>query len=128
MEKGLVDITGIVDKKELVKKLWYNTSHAGSGYLHMTVSEPNEPEIDESIRTGYVDYISGKPIKTWVDRDFVDPSLYDKYAGKGKFQYVVNLLKKQSIKMTMGEEFSVKLEKSLNSAFEELSKGRSQKE
>ena len=53
---------------------------------------------DDSIRAeeavkGYIDYFKGRVIKTDLSGDTVNPAGFDRDAGEGKFQSVVNRLR-----------------------------------
>lgn len=91
----MVDVTG-VDRKELLKGLWINSSPAaffmGLGGPQFEYPQANDREIQ---RGGYVDYYRGRMIKSAVfsEKNIIDPYLYDRDIGQGSFQRIVNQLK-----------------------------------
>ena len=54
------------------------------------------PEFDESAAElsvkKYIDYFQGRCIKADISGDYVDPGLYDRDAGSGAFQKIINEL------------------------------------
>jgi len=46
--------------------------------------------------TRYIDYFNGRPIKTDLSKDTVDTWLYNRDAGKGKFEAIVEMLRKRN--------------------------------
>lgn len=88
-----VDISGI-DKATLLVCLARGTVPAS----FFTANGVVAPEIDLkaakcAIGSGYIDYFSGRAIKTDLSEDRVDPWLYDRDAGVGKFAEIVEKLK-----------------------------------
>jgi len=95
-----VDISGL-DIHDVVRALWRETNFIGTPLQivrHIPSATPKEPsnqEIDEALKMrSTIDYIAGKPIKTDFSNIYaVDPFYYDRDAGKGKFQDVINTLR-----------------------------------
>ena len=95
MTDGHIDITGI-DKAELLVALYHGTHPLGMGVLH------DNPEfgIDDakaalaSEPSGRLDYVSGRPIKVNISGNSFDPALYDRDAGEGAAQRIVDMLNK----------------------------------
>ena len=85
-----------LDKVELLKNLWKNQIMAA----YYTFSGKQAPDFDnESAKTvinEYIDYFSGKAIKTNLSGDTVEPYLYDRDAGQGKFLQIVNSMRKKN--------------------------------
>ena len=90
-----VDISGI-DKHQLLQALWTRSKPATffgqSGRVppdfNLTVAK------SQLSNDGYADYICGRAIKTNIyQEDIVDPYLYDRDAGEGAFQEVVDSLR-----------------------------------
>jgi hypothetical protein len=93
--KEMIDITGI-NRRELIRQLWFHTVHVGLGFLHRSENSPNEDEIERAIEADRADYITGKPIKiVHMSEGYVDCTLYDELAGKeGTLRYVVEQMRK----------------------------------
>ena len=104
MQDGHVDITGI-DKPELLVALYHGTHPVGMGFIH------NNPEfgLDDAEAaitaesSGRLDYVSGRPIKANISGDSFDPSLYDREAGEGAAQRVVDSLRKKTKRAGKGK-------------------------
>lgn len=93
MENNTFDITGI-NLYDLIRELWNNTLPLGYGFFHNI--PPSDSDIENSIDDGYIDYLNGRPIKTYFkDPKSVNSSLYDRDAGPGTFKTVVNKLRQQ---------------------------------
>jgi hypothetical protein len=89
----MIDIRGI-DRDKLLYQLWLNQKPAA----FFTVIAPPPYDADAAKRAvdrhGYIDYVCGRCIKTKIfGVDEVDPSLYDRDAGAGTFQRVVDKLR-----------------------------------
>lgn len=81
-ELDLVDINGL-DKVELLRQLWFAQTTA-------FYAEPFDSYAAQNATRRYIDYFCGRPIKCDLSSNFVDPYLYDRDAGKGVFQAVVD--------------------------------------
>jgi len=82
-------------KVALLQALWNETSFA-SWFASTGWSTPpfDLNKAKEVIQAGgYIDYFCGKPIKTDISKDTVDPWLYDRDANKGAFARVCAKLK-----------------------------------
>ena len=91
-----VDISGI-HKVKLLRELW-NEANINGFILQIheaTGIYPsfNEEEAKEAV-TRNIDYFCGKPIKCNISKNKVNPWLYDRETRSGKFQEIVNSLKK----------------------------------
>ena len=94
MQDGHIDITGI-DKVDLLIGLYHGTHPLGMGIIH------NDPgfgsdEAEAALAaepSGRLDYVAGRPIKANISGDSFDPWLYDRDAGEGAAQRVVDGLK-----------------------------------
>ena len=83
-----VDITG-VDKVELLRALWTATKPA-SFFNNMLIMAPNFCEEEASAATeAYIDYYSGRCIKTDISGNKANPFLYDREVGEGAFAKIV---------------------------------------
>lgn len=93
-----VDISGI-NKEELLQALWTRSkpatyfSHSGSTPPTFNFSVAKQ----ELSNDGYADYICGRAIKTNIYlEETVDPYMYDRDAGTGAFQEVVNQIREKN--------------------------------
>lgn len=94
MQDGHIDITGI-DKAELLVGLYHGTHPVGMGFASNNPSFGVE-DAEAAIKgepSGRLDYVSGRPIKVNITGDSFDPWLYDRDAGEGAAQRVVDGLK-----------------------------------
>ena len=89
-----IDISGL-DKVELLKKLWTNIKPASFFSFHPNVSVPsfNEDAAKSAVKN-YIDYFQGRAIKMDLSVDKISPGLYDRDAGIGTFQRVVDSMQK----------------------------------
>ena len=73
--------------------MWENQVTAG----YFIFSGNPQPKFDEKLAKkvvdNYIDYLCGKAIKTNLSGDLVEPHLYDRDAGKGKFLEIVNSMR-----------------------------------
>lgn len=87
--QSLIDISNI-DRNLLLKKLWENSTNK---YNIKQLNFDLSIAMKQIMITGYPDYICGRPIKVDIYKDeLVDPYLYDRENGNGKFQEVVNTI------------------------------------
>ena len=78
--------------KILFKELWLNTITA-SFFKHSGMPPPNYEEPKNYHE--YFDYHCGRPMKLdLTDLSNVDPRVYDRDAGEGKFEAIVKRLRK----------------------------------
>jgi hypothetical protein len=88
-----INIAGI-DKVELLRALWEGSSPARffamSGFPAPSFDNESAKEAVEK----YIDYYDGRCIKSDISGDKVDPWLYNRDAGEGKFEKIVEKLKK----------------------------------
>lgn len=85
----LIDISNI-DKNLLLKKLWENSTNK---YNIKQLNFDLSLSMKQIMITKYPHYIYGRPIKIDIYKDeLVNPYLYDRENGNGKFQEVVNTI------------------------------------
>lgn len=82
-----------LDKVELLKNLWENQVTAAFFTFSGKTAPKFEDELAEKAVNDYIDYFCGRAIKTNLSGDFVEPHLYDRDAGKGKFLEIVNSMR-----------------------------------
>lgn len=70
-----VNIAGL-DKVMLLEHMWQNTYPRGRGMLQGLLPF-NRAQASTAV-TGYIDYFQGRPIKSDISGDEVDPYLYDR--------------------------------------------------
>lgn len=91
----MVDIRGI-NLHELVRELWNNTIPQGMGWLQYDMPLTDD-DIEQAIKQKYIDYLKGRPIKISLhNEDEIDAWGYDRDAGSGTFQKVVDKLRKKN--------------------------------
>jgi hypothetical protein len=55
---------------------------------------PSDDDIEVAMYNGYIDYLNGRCLKThFTDMASIDPFLYDRDAGTGKFASIVEQLR-----------------------------------
>ena len=87
--QSLIDITNI-NRDMLLEKLWENSTNKYNIY-NVTF---NLEIAKKQIKHNNPDYICGRPIKLDIyNNNIIDPYLYDRENGDGKFQEVINLIK-----------------------------------
>lgn len=92
-----VDISGL-DRVELLKELW--RAQVAAGFfgtfegLSMGGGLPFSQASAATAVTQYIDYFCGRAIKTDLSKDTVNPYLYDRDAGPGKFAEIVLRMRK----------------------------------
>lgn len=98
-----VDVRGI-DRVRLLVALYNGTAALGVGLLFnkpgdlsidvaRTVIEHHKAHLGDSHHRVWLDYVAGRPIKTAIFDDDIDPRLYDRDAGKGAFAAIVAALR-----------------------------------
>jgi len=92
-----IDISGL-DKVELLRRL-YERSQPAAFFRMSGMSPPSfgtdEPAPHVAV-TKYIDYYSGRVIKTDLSKDTIDPYLFDRDNGKGAFAEVVSKMRMSS--------------------------------
>ena len=91
---SFIDITNI-DRDRLLEALWNRSKPAAFfGSSNITPPEFNLSGAKSEIsHDGYADYVCGRPIKTNIyTQTRIDPYFFDRDAGHGAFQEVVNSL------------------------------------
>lgn len=92
-KKNTINITGL-DKVSLLKNMWDNMPIA-SFFMQMPHLSPEfDYKSAENAVKNYIDYFSGRCIKTNLSSDFVDPSMYDRDAGTGALAKIVKSMRK----------------------------------
>ena len=97
MNSNNISIKGI-DKVQLLKKLWQGQIPAD--YFAMRgIRGPvfNEETAKEAVKK-HIDYFCGRAIKTNLSGDEIDPYLYDRDAGQGKFAQIVDAMRNEEQK------------------------------
>ena len=84
-----VNIKGL-DKVELLRRLWENQSPEIFLMLIGLPSPPFNEELAKHAVVEYIDYFQGRCIKTDISGDVADTRLYDRDAGSGVFEKIVN--------------------------------------
>lgn len=97
MNSNNISIKGL-DKVQLLKKLWQGQIPAGyfamSGILGPVFNEETAKEVVKK----HIDYFCGRAIKTNLSGDKIDPYLYDRDAGQGKFAQIVDDMRNEEQK------------------------------
>jgi hypothetical protein len=88
---SMVDITNI-DKVKLLEALWKNSQPAVFLSMRCMVVDFDKNKANMAVNK-YIDYFCGRCIKTDLSTNTVNPYLYDRDYGSGKFQQIVNSLK-----------------------------------
>jgi hypothetical protein len=91
----MINISGI-DRDKLLYQLWLNQKPAA--FFALSGSKALAYDADAAKRSadsrGYIDYACGRCIKTEIfGSDEIDPYLYDRDAGPGTFQRIVDQLR-----------------------------------
>ena len=91
-----IDIKDL-NKVELLQALWERqiVPPGSMGIFQGAKTKWTESDSEralEQIEKGYIDYFKGRVIKTDLSGDTVNPRSYDRDAGEGAFQSVVNKL------------------------------------
>ena len=97
MNSNNISIKGL-DKVELLKNIWQGQIPAG--YFAMSgIRGPvfNEETAKEAVKK-HIDYFCGRAIKTNLSGDEIDPYLYDRDAGQGKFAQIVDAMRNEEQK------------------------------
>lgn len=90
-----INLSEFTDRVSLLRGLW-EAQRTASFFAIVPRTTPtfDENKAKTAVK-GYIDYFCGRAIKTDLSKDTIDPYLYDRDAGTGTFQRVVNnLLKK----------------------------------
>lgn len=85
---GQISITGL-DKVKLLEYLWRAQNKASFFALFPQSAPDFDKELAKTAVTTYIDYFQGRAIKADLSGDSVDPWLYDRDAGAGRFQQIV---------------------------------------
>jgi len=84
-----IDIRGI-DKVQLVKKLYENSSPRGMGFLQYRDGGLSDEEALELSKASHLDYVRGRVMKLSVAGDYMRADLYDRDNGPGAAQRCVD--------------------------------------
>ena len=90
----LIDISKL-NKTELLKQLWMKQTVAGFFRINNITPLSFDDEKAKTAITDYIDYFSGRAIKTDLSKDTVDPYMFDRDAGRGTFAKIVEKMKKE---------------------------------
>ena len=102
-EAKFVDISGL-DTVELLRRLWENAKPArffdsfDAQVAGRTPPGWDEAEARKALKHRKIDYLLGRCIKTDFDSNFINPRLYDRDWGVGKFQSIADQLRKDAAK------------------------------
>jgi hypothetical protein len=88
-DKMAVNITGL-DKKEVIRALWENSKVAP---MYMGFGVLSEVDLENACKKDRIDYLCGRVMKINVNKDEVDPHLYDRDNGAGAFKKVIDDLR-----------------------------------
>jgi hypothetical protein len=88
-----IDITDI-DKVKLLEALWHKQKPAAFFTFNLVPPPSFDEKGAKQAVTKYIDYFCGRCIKTNLSGDTVDPFLFDRDAGEGAFQSMVDQLAK----------------------------------
>jgi len=90
---GKISIKGL-NKIALLKALWENMRPAAFfNSFDVILAPPFDVKAAEKAVKSYIDYFNGRCIKCDLSGDEVDPWLYDRDAGAGAFQKIVDGLR-----------------------------------
>lgn len=94
----IVVITGI-DKIKLLFELWKQSKsgfwmHHILEYQELPDSHFDWKSAPKAIDKGFIDFYCSKPIKTDLRENIAKSWLYNKYAGEGTFQEIIEKLSK----------------------------------
>ena len=84
----LIDIRGL-SKLELLKRLVLYSQTNFTRYIF------NEEQAKVVLARGYIDYFAGRAIKCDLTQDKVDPALYNRDAGEGVFEKIVQQMREE---------------------------------
>lgn len=87
-----IDISG-VDKVELLKAMWTAQKPAAFFSLYRVKAPGFDDEAAEDATKKYIDYFSGRAIKSDLSGDTVNPFGYDRDAGQGTLAKIISSLK-----------------------------------
>ena len=93
-----VDITGI-DKKDLLRELW-KRSEPAIVFLMSSVKSPeyDEENAENAINNGFIDYYSGRAIKSDIKGNKVSSDYYNKYNGGNCMEDIVKSLRDEQFR------------------------------
>lgn len=83
-----INISGL-DKVELLRRLHRDQIVAGFFAVNPFLTPVFDADQAASAVKGYIDYFCGRAIKTDLSVDTVNPRMYDRDAGAGKFAQIV---------------------------------------
>lgn len=87
-----INISGL-DKVELLQRLHRGQIIAGFFAGNPSLAPAFDVDKAADAVTSYIDYFCGRAIKTDLSKDSVDPRLYDRDAGAGKFAQIVKQMR-----------------------------------
>lgn len=92
MNSDTVDISGL-DKVELLHALW--RGQVVANFYGGGMSPSFNIDHAKKAVTGYIDYFSGRAMKTNLSGNTAEPRLYNRDAGAGAFERIVSEMRKQ---------------------------------
>ena len=96
MSNDTIDIKGL-DRLKLLQALYDGTRALGLGFLYDRPSGlPEGIAVRYEPASSYIDYCEGRPIKSDLSKDEVDPWAYDRDAGTGAFAAAVDRLREDA--------------------------------
>jgi hypothetical protein len=84
---------GDIDKVMLLEALWYKQKPAAFYAFNMVQSPHFDKVLASKAIETYIDYYCGRCIKMDIHNDTVNPYAFDRDAGVGAFQQVVDQLR-----------------------------------
>jgi hypothetical protein len=92
-----------ITPEQFLLGLWKGTKPFGMGMLNQTC--PTLEIAEQTLKTQYVDYFCGRPIKTsFANHPIYETWLYDRDAGQGQMEKIANMLDGKDIDIDLLEE------------------------
>lgn len=89
---NIVNIAGL-NKVKLLRNLWNRQIVAGFFAMNPSLAPAFDEDLETKAVKYYIDYFCGRAIKCDLSGDEVNPSSYNRDAGPGAFQEVVNSMR-----------------------------------
>ena len=91
-----IDLKGL-DKAEVLAALYNGSRAQGIGVLHASPAVMTKDVAAGQLSQGpYFDYVFGRVMKVHLDRDSLDPRLYDRDLGVGAAKRAIDGLRKRT--------------------------------
>lgn len=87
-----VDISGL-NKKELLLRLWEKANIASFFTTSGIPAPAFDHKLAETAVDGYIDYFCGRCIKSDLSGKYANPVWYNRDAGDGQFEKIVNSMR-----------------------------------